>query len=174
MTVARVFWYSFYKLIARNLPGSNSLMGKVGKRFRYTACKKLFSYCGGNVNIEKGVRFALNSVIRIGDNSGIGVNALVLCSVTIGENVMMGQDVVIISSSHEFSNTEMPMIAQGFRADRTVEIGNDVWIGARAILLPGVMIGSGSIIGAGAVVSRDIPEWSVAAGNPARVVRRRK
>jgi maltose O-acetyltransferase len=66
------------------------------------------------------------------------------------------------------------MIEQGYKAERVVEIRDDVWIGARAILLPGVVVGRGSIVGAGAVVSRDVPEWSVAVGNPAMVVRRRK
>jgi len=63
---------------------------------------------------------------------------------------------------------------QGFQPNRGIKIGDDVWIGARAIILSGVSIGSGVIIGAGAVVTKDIPDWAVAVGNPARVIRYRR
>jgi maltose O-acetyltransferase len=66
------------------------------------------------------------------------------------------------------------MTAQGFRPEKTVVIGDDVWIGSRALLLAGANIGRGAIIGAGAVVAKDVPEWAVVVGNPARVIRLRK
>jgi acetyltransferase-like isoleucine patch superfamily enzyme len=66
------------------------------------------------------------------------------------------------------------MMEQGFQQDKGIKIGDDVWIGARVIILPGVSIGSGVIIGAGAVVTKDIPDWAIAVGNPARVVRYRR
>jgi maltose O-acetyltransferase len=65
------------------------------------------------------------------------------------------------------------MSEQGMTEDMPVTIGDDVWIGARAILLPGITINSGSIVGAGAVVTKDVPPGSIVAGNPARVVRYR-
>ena len=65
------------------------------------------------------------------------------------------------------------MMDQGFEEEKPVYIGNDVWIGDRVVILPGVHIGDGSVLAAGAVVSRDIPDYSIAAGVPAKVIRSR-
>jgi maltose O-acetyltransferase len=86
---------------------------------------------------------------------------------------MMGPEVVIYSQSHKYDRTDIPMCEQGFSEYKEVVIGDDVWIGRRAIIMPGVHIGKGCIIGAGAVVTKDIPDYSVAAGVPARVVKSR-
>lgn len=85
-----------------------------------------------------------------------------------------GERLYHLSHNHEFSDTSTPMIQQGFTEERPVYIGNDVWIGDRVIILPGVHIGDHSVIGAGAVVTKDVSEWVVAAGNPAKVVKMRK
>jgi maltose O-acetyltransferase len=134
----------------------------------------MFDRCGKNVNIESRAYFGSGRHISIDDHSGIGVNAYISGPVSIGKNVMMGHDVMIIGTSHEFSRTDIPMMEQGFQQDKGIKIGDDVWIGARVIILPGVSIGSGVIIGAGAVVTKDIPDWAIAVGNPARVVRYRR
>jgi maltose O-acetyltransferase len=86
---------------------------------------------------------------------------------------MIGPDVAIFTMSHKYGRTDIPMDAQGYSYSK-VRIGNDVWIGYHAIILPGVSIGDGAIIGAGSIVTRDIPPYTVAAGVPARVVRDRK
>ena len=155
----------------RFLPPSYCPGGRVWRCIRYVVCRPLFSRCGKNVNIESRAYFEDGRLIRIGDNSGIGINARLNGTVVIGDNVMMGQDVVIFSINHKFSRIEIPMIQQGFQEDQPVEIGDDVWIGDRAIILPGVHVGKGVVIGAGAVVAKDIPDWAVVVGNPARVVR---
>jgi virginiamycin A acetyltransferase len=72
-----------------------------------------------------------------------------------------------------FNHEVMDLFAPEFSKGRDTAIGNDVWIGTEAMILPGVTLGDGVIVGARAVVSRDVPAWSVVAGNPARVVRRR-
>lgn len=87
---------------------------------------------------------------------------------------MMGEDCTIITRNHMHDRTDIPMNQQGFEAERPVTIGNDVWIGDRVTILPGVTIEDGCIIGAGAVVTRDIPAYSIAAGIPARVIKQRK
>jgi len=86
---------------------------------------------------------------------------------------MMAPEVIIFSISHQTSDTSTPMRLQGNAPARPVVIGDDVWIGQRAIILPGVTIGSGSIIGSGAVVTKDIAPFSVVGGNPARVIKSR-
>lgn len=143
---------------------------------RATVCRPLFASCGRNVNIECGAFFGSGKSISIGDNSGLGINFSRMGGgeLAIGEDVIMGPDVLIITSDHISSRTDLSMIKQGLDSAEKVNIGDDVWIGARAIILKGVSIGSGSIVGAGAVVTRDVPDWAVVAGNPARIIKYRR
>ena len=105
----------------------------------------------------------------MGDNSGIGINASISGKCIIGDDVMMGPDCIIYTWNHKFDDTTTTMRGQGFQEEKPVYIGNDVWIGGRVIILPGVHIGNHCIIGAGSVVTKNIPDWAVAAGNPATV-----
>lgn len=127
---------------------------------------------GKNVNIEKGAIF--RSQVSIGDYSGIGVRCEIYGPITIGKYVMMGSEVVVYTQNHATSREDIPMQFQGYTEVKPVTIGDDVWIGRRVIILPGVKIGDGCVIGAGAVVSKDTPPYSVVVGNPARVVKFRK
>lgn len=86
---------------------------------------------------------------------------------------MMGPEVTILTHTHRIDRTDIPMGQQGSMVSEVV-IGDDVWIGMRAIILPGVRIGSGAVIGAGAVVTKDVPDYAVVGGVPARVIRYRK
>jgi len=94
-------------------------------------------------------------------------------TVTIGDNCLISQFVTIVASNHSIAR-DRPMRDQPWDTRRTgVQIGNDVWIGAQAVILPGVTIQTGSIIAAGAVVNSDIPEYAIAMGVPATVKRYR-
>ena len=162
-----------YCLIARHLPKSNALIvGKICKWFRSCLARCFISYCGKNVNLQKDAEFSMR--LKIGDNSSIGINSFVQGKVTIGSNVMMGPDVRIYTQNHRHDRTDIPMIEQGYEDEESVEICDDVWIGARATILPGVVIGKGSIVGSAAVVTKNVPEYSIVAGNPAKVVKYRK
>lgn len=86
---------------------------------------------------------------------------------------MMGPEVTILTHTHRIDRTDIPMGQQGSMVCEVV-IGDDVWIGMRSIILPGVRIGSGAVIGAGAVVTKDVPNYAVVGGVPARVIRYRK
>jgi len=134
----------------------------------------MFDECGHEVNIEAGAEFGKGKGIKIGNRSGIGIGARVESPVSIGDNVLMGPDVLILTRNHRFSRLDIPMIEQGMTDPKAVTIGNDVWIGTRAIILPGVSIGDGAIVGAGAVVRESIPPLAIAIGNPAVVVDYRK
>jgi maltose O-acetyltransferase len=114
-------------------------------------------YCDYGANIELGERvfFNFNCVV------------LDVCPVRIGDFTLFGPAVQIYTPLH-------PLNAELRRREefgKPVEIGSDVWVGGGAIILPGVRIGSRSVIGAGSVVTRDVPEGVFAAGNPCRVVR---
>lgn len=86
---------------------------------------------------------------------------------------MMGPDVIIPTSEHNHTRTDITIRCQGKLPTKGVEIGNDVWIGTRVIILPGVKIGDSSIIGAGAVVTKDVPSYTIVGGNPAKILKYR-
>ena len=169
----RVICATLYYLVFRWLPRSTVPGGIIWRFFRGVVCRPLFLSCGTGVNIEHGAFFGSGHTISIGSNSGIGINARIEQRTTIGADVMMGEEVMIFTRNHQTASAHIPMAAQGFEDYQPVSIGDDVWIGARAIILSGVRVGRGSVIGAGAIVSKDVPEGAVVVGNPARVIRNR-
>ena len=108
--------------------------------------------------------------VTIGDNSWLGPNSVIYGNggVDIGEDVLIASHCVINTVSHNFNRLDIPMNEQEINCEPVV-IENDVWIGTGTTILQGVRIGHGSIIGAGAVVTRSIPPFSIALGVPARV-----
>jgi maltose O-acetyltransferase len=160
-----------YYLILRHFPASNNRVSGWIRPIRGMVCTKIFKSAGININIEKGAYFGFGSEIEIGDYSGIGVNCHVYGPVKIGRDVMMGPDVIILTSSHYFDRLDIPMCKQGHPPSKPVKINDDVWIGTRVIILPGVSVGKGAIIGAGAIVTKDVPDYAIVAGNPAKIIR---
>ena len=170
--LSRKIGAQLYYGCAKHLPPSFSGI-KVGQKALRGFCGKLMlKSCGKNVNIEQGATFSAK--VSLGDYSGIGVNARINGTCTIGHHVMMGSDVVILTRNHAFDRTDIPMMEQAFEEERPVTIGNDVWICDRVIILPGVTVGDGSILAAGAVVSRDVPPYAIVGGVPADVIKMRK
>lgn len=168
----KIIGYLFYYTLARHLPVSFAKVSFFSKQIRYICAKLLLDKCGHNVNIERGAIFSTK--ITIGNNSGIGIRAAIHGPCDIGNDVMMGPDCVIYVRNHCFARTDIPMWKQGFYNDEPVTIGNDVWIGGRVTILPGVKIGNGAIIGANAVVTKDVPDYAIVGGNPARILKMRK
>lgn len=165
---------AIYYLLAWHLPTQPMPGWRFAYWFRRLLVKQIFPYCGADVVIKGGAYFGSGANIRVGDRSQLGHCCRIDHDVEIGNDVMMGPDVVIMSISHETAHPGIPMIRQGAAQRRAVRIGNDVWIGTRAIILPGVQIGDGAIIGAGSVVTRDVPAHAVVGGAPARVIKYRK
>ena len=150
-----------YYLIGRFLPKYPIPGYKFAYRFRYFLCKHIFESIGKNVLIKRNAYFGDGSKIRIGNNSQIGIN------------LIMDNDVIIYTSSHEYKELGIPINQQGEKPHRPVIIGNNVWIGARCIILPGVSIGDNAIIGANTVVTKDVPMNSVFCGSAGSVVKMR-
>lgn len=149
----------------------SSVQSQRAQKIRYWLGSRFVESCGKNVNFERGAR--INPELSIGDYSGVGVNCLVSGRTYIGSHVMMGPDCIMYSYSHAYDRLDIPMDQQGFEEPTPIHIGDDVWIGARVIILPGVNIGSHCIIGAGAVVTKDVPDYAVVGGVPAKVIRYR-
>jgi maltose O-acetyltransferase len=140
------------------------------KHIRGFLCRGIFKSAGKNINIEHGAYFGSGRDIEIGNNSGLGFNCRVYGPLKIGNDVMMGPDVMIFTQNHKTERLDIPMRLQTAPKE-PVYIGDDVWIGARVIILPGRKIGEGVIIGAGAVVTKDVPDYAVVGGNPAKVIK---
>ena len=124
------------------------------------------------MNIERHALFSPD--VSLKDNSGIGIDCELYGPISLGSDVMMGPEVVIYTSGHAHDRIDIPMRLQGASEIKPVSIGNDVWIERRVMIMPGVTIGNGVIIGAGAVVTKDVPDYAVVGGVPARILRYRK
>jgi maltose O-acetyltransferase len=132
--------------------------------------RELIPAAGRDVWIEPPFYCDYESHMTLGDKVFFNFNcvALDVAPVRIGSGVLIGPAVQIYAATHPLSAAER---RTGLEYGRAVEIGDDVWIGGGAIICPGVRIGARSVIGAGSVVTRDIPEGVFAAGNPCRVIR---
>ena len=171
----RVGWLSLY-LATKWLPPSTAQrpFGLGSRRLRGLCAAHLFDACGRFVNVERGAYFGRGRGLCLGNNSGIGIRAYIQAPVSIGNDVMMGPDVLIYTTNHRFSDRRRAMVQQGLATPRPVVIEDDVWIGARVVLLPGVTIHRGAIVGAGSIVRSDVPEYAIVAGNPAQIIDRRR
>lgn len=172
----RIVCLFLYKLFLAWLPATNNTLfiSKLIRKLRSIVACGCFDHHGENVNIEKNADFGRGTGIIIGDNSGIGVKCVVRGPLEMGKDIMMGPEVQIMTGRHNTERTDISMNQQGFLPVQKVIIGDDVWIGTRAIIMPGVTIGKGAIIGASAVVTKDVPEYAVVAGVPAKVIKYRK
>ena len=134
-----ILYYGF----AKYLPASTNKWTHWVRNVRRVICRPIFEQCGMKLNVERNAYFATGGGIVIGNGSGIGINCKVHGPLCIGDNVMMGPDVVILTHTHNFDRVDIPMGQQGSRVAK-VTIGNDVWIGMRSIIMPGVTIGKGN------------------------------
>ena len=132
--------------------------------------KELLGKTGSVLHIEPPFHCDYGWNIEVGENFYANYNLTILDvgKVTIGENAFLAPNVSLYTAGHPIHPDSRN---SGYEYGAPITIGDNVWIGGNVVVLPGVAIGSNSVIGAGSVVSRDIPEWVVAAGNPCRVIR---
>ena len=109
--------------------------------------------------------------VTIGDYTRIGIHCTVIGPVCIGHHVNLAQGITVTALNHNFADTNRRIDEQGI-STRPVVIGDDVWIGANAVILPGVTIGRHVVVAAGAVVTKDVPENTIVAGVPAKVIKK--
>lgn len=166
-----------YYLFARFLPKSTfPLLGKsVFLKIRRFLVKRFIAECGVGLNIEQGAYIGNGRRLRVGNYVGIGKNFKMLnADIVIGDYVMMGEDIMVYGSNHNCAK-DRRIGEQGNTPISRLEIKGDNWIGARAIILPSCnVIGYGAVIGAGAVVTKDVPDYAIVGGNPAKVLKYRE
>jgi len=163
-----------YYFLASKLPRCETpIVGLSFRKLRRFLTERIFKQAGNNININTGVYFGNGNNIQIGNNSSMEVGCQIANDTIIGNDVMIAPDVIIFSQGHETTNVNTLMRLQGKTPPRPVVIGNDVWIGQRAIILPGVTIQDGAIIGAGSIVTKDVAARTVVGGNPAKFIKNR-
>lgn len=113
---------------------------------------------------------AVGDVI-IGDHTRVGLHNTIIGPVTIGSHVNLAQGITVTALNHNFVDSEKRIDEQGVSTTPVV-IEDDVWIGANAVVLPGVKIGNHSVVAAGAVVTKDVPPHSIVAGVPAKIIKK--
>ncbi|WP_321430940.1 acyltransferase [uncultured Methanolobus sp.] len=165
--LALLCYYSF----ARYLPKVQFCYP--AKIIRAFLIKQIFDECGKGILVDDRVYFGNGNNRKIGNYSGLGPNSFIGKHTTIGDHVMMGPNVAILTRNHRYDDLSVPMRLQGYHEYEPVVIEDDVWIGRQVIILPGCRIGKGSILGSGAVVTKDVPPYSIVGGVPARVIKSR-
>ena len=113
---------------------------------------------------------AVGDVI-IGDYTRVGLHNTIIGPVSIGNHVNLAQGITVTALNHNFSDPDKRIDEQGVSTS-PVTIGDDIWIGANAVILPGVSIGDHSVVAAGAVVTKDVPPHSLVAGVPAKIIKK--
>src|SRR5687768_14555396 len=167
VSLYKSFLLYLYYSIASWLPDPPRPIGSLALPFRTWLASKIFLSAGKHIKVSRNVRFGSGKNVVIGNYTGLNADCWIGNDTIIGDDVMFGPEVTILSGGHHFDRTDIPMREQGSTPRRPVVIGNDVWIGTRVIILPGIRIGSHSIIAAGSVVTKDVPEYAIVAGNPA-------
>ncbi len=132
---------------------------------------RLFSL--GNYSVIESFACINNAVgdVIIGDHTRIGLHNTIIGPVEIGNNVNLAQGITVTALNHNFSDTNKRIDEQGVSTN-PVTIEDDVWVGANAVILPGVTIGEHCVVAAGAVVTKDVPPHSLVAGVPAKVIKK--
>lgn len=175
----------FKFLFLSNNSGANLRIGKnvvlrgelsIGNNVRLESNVKIYNFTviEDNVVIGDNVELRSNgtSKVIIGKNTSINRNTMIMGLVTIGSNCAIAPGCVIVGSNHNFDNSKENIKSQGL-SRKGINVEDDVWFGANVVVLDGVKIGKGSVIGAGSVVTKSIPAYSIAVGNPCKVIKQR-
>lgn len=174
MKITSALSLSLYYAIAQFLPTQPVPGWRFAYALRRVLVKRIFKRCGRDVIVKSRAYFGTGDGLIVGDRSQIGQGSRIGHGVVLGCDVIMGPDVVIFTGGHAYADPDNPINLQGATPNRPVVVGDDVWIGTRVIVMPGVQIGAGAVVGAASVVTKDVPPYAVVAGNPARVIKWRR
>lgn len=155
---------------ARKLTRMYNQTTETDGELRTKLLKELLGSTGEHLSMEPNINFDYGYNIHVGEHFYTNFNCTILdvCEVRIGDNCLMGPDVHIYTATHPLNPFER---ITGAEYGKPVTIGNNVWIGGRAVINPGVTIGNNVVIASGAVVTKDVPDNMIVGGNPARIIR---
>ena len=168
MKLKRKIFYFLYISFFRFTPEDYRPYSLFFPWIRNFLAKKFLKKCGDNIRVK--YNSDVSPDVSIGNNSELGQRSLIHAGVEIGNNVIMGPDVKIYTRNHIADRLEIPIQIQG-KSFKKTKIENDVWIGANVVILPGITVGSHSILAAGSIVTKDVPKFAVIGGNPAKVIK---
>ncbi|MFB7139935.1 maltose acetyltransferase domain-containing protein [Gottfriedia sp. NPDC056225] len=158
------------RISARSLTREYNLTLETESSIRENLIKQLFGSTGDSIYIEPTFRCDYGYNIHVGENFYANFDCVILdvCPVHIGVNCFMAPGVHIYTATHPLDPVER---ASGAEYGKPVTIGDNVWVGGRAIINPGVKVGNNVVIASGAVVTKDVPDNVVVGGNPARIIK---
>lgn len=162
--LARAAWLAFSAIFFRPFGGP------LFRYYRSFVLRLWGANVGERCAIAAGVRIWAPWNLRIGNYVAVanGVELYDVAPISLGDHITISQDAYICTASHDISSRLKPLIM------RSISISSYAWVCARSIVLPGMTIGEGAVVGAGAVVTKDVAPWTVVGGNPARVIGRRE
>lgn len=177
MRFSKIIGLGLYYGIGYYLPnGEIPWVGKLSCWFRGYCFHLIFgSNCSKSINVQRRVYIGYNNRFNMGSGSGLGSHFhLQHTHITIGQDVIIAPYVSVLGGGHCTSRIDIPISKQGVMPKSQLEVGNDVWIGRNVTILGNVhYIGNHAIIGACSVITHDVPDYAVMAGNPARIIRKR-
>ena len=159
----------WYRTFIFNIPGVT------GEFFRRRYAQKNFKKCGPGMKMYPYGKIYNPQLLELGDRAVISDYVQISAGggVKIGNNVILGPNVKIWSINHNYEKLSVPISDQGWITDSVI-IGDGTWLAMNSIVLPGVKIGCNVVVGAGSVVTKDLPDNCLAAGNPCRVIKYRE
>jgi len=160
--VYRVLWWMAWLSLYRPTP-------RFLHAWRALLLRTFGATVGRGVHVYPKARIWAPCNLRMGDRSCLadGVNCYSVAEITLGEDTTISQGAHLCSASHDYTDVTFPLVAA------PIAIGRSAWVAADAFIGPGVEIGEGAVVGARAVIVRDVQPWTVVAGNPARVLKAR-
>lgn len=169
----KMYWFLTTDRIGPDILFSQLLLSfKVTQEF---LLKKKLKFVGKNVEVRCGVYLIQTNNISLGNNVILRPGTYITANsaeVVIEDDVLLGPNVMIQTSRHSFTNTTIPVLHQGYSGYYPVKICSGAWIGANVVILPGVTIGTNAVIGAGSVVTRDVPPYTLAYGVPCKHIKK--
>ena len=174
-TAKRIWWRLGAELKALALWFLSGIPTGLGVWMRAKFMPRFLQHLGEHTTLQSGMRITNPEKVRIGSHCNLAQGVFITGGggVLIGDWVGFGPDVKVWSVTHRFDDPDRPWLLQGWEK-KPVTIEDDVWLGANAFVMPGVTIGRGAIVSAGAVVNKSIPPFAIVAGNPGRVLGWRK
>ena len=168
-TLYSIFPFRVRKMLFEHYRNTKGLKGIA---IRYILLKTIAKKVGDNVSIHPGCYIFFPENLELGDNVSIHPMCYIdaVGGVTIGNDVSIAHAVTIMSSSHRFDMRDIPIKDQPFIVEKTV-VSDNVWIGAKVTVLCGKTIGSGSVVGASSVITKDVTPHTIVAGVPAKVIK---